>query len=128
MLESVWDPDAPAVTDPVEALAALAGKAQHALDVLGARVTTGGLDDATGVAWSRTMRELRQMLEGLERLGLEDRRVKISESTGQLLASVVRSILEQLELSQEQQSLAATVVPAAFRQVAAGDVVAGEVE
>lgn len=126
LLEVVWDPDAAPVTDPVEALAALAGKAQHALDVLGAQVTANGLDGPAGVAWSRTMRELRQMLEGLERLGLEERRVRISEETGALLASVVRTVLDRLELTDVQRSLASVVVPAVFREAAAGQVVAGE--
>lgn len=126
--EVMWNPDAAPVTDPVEALAALAGKAQHALDVLGAQVTANGVDGAAGLAWSRTMKELRQMLEGLERLGLEDRRVRISEQTGALLASVVRTVLERIELTDEQQALAAVVVPAVFRQAAGGELVVGEVE
>lgn len=128
LLEVVWNLDAAPVTDPVEALAALAGKAQHALDVLGAQVTTTGLDGPAGLAWSRTMKELRAMLEGLERLGLEDRRVRISEQTGQMLAAVVRTVLERINLTAEQQSLAASVVPAVFREAAGGELVAGEVE
>ena len=127
LLEVLWNPDAAPVTDPVEALAALAGKAQHALDVLGAQVTAGGLDGPAGVAWSRTMRELRQMLEGLERLGLEERRVKISEDIGHLLASVVRRVLDQLALSEDQWDQARVIVPAEFRRLS-GEVVAGELE
>lgn len=126
LLEVVWNPDAAPVADPVEALAALAGKAQHALDVLGAQVTTQGLDGPAGVAWSRTMRELRQMLEGLERLGLEERRVRISEQAGQELASMVRRVLEQLDLSEQQWVTASQVVPAEFRALEAGTVVVGE--
>lgn len=126
LLESVWDPNAAPVRDPVEALAALAGKAEHALDVLGARITVGDLEGATGVAWSRTMRELRQMLEGLERLGLEDRRVRLSEQMGQMLAGVVRSILSQLQLTPEQEALASTVVVAEFRRASTTSAATGE--
>ena len=45
-----------------------------------------------------------------------------------MLASVVRTVLERLDLTAEQQSLAASVVPVVFREAAGGELVAGEVE
>lgn len=126
--EVLWDPDASAVRDPVEALASLAGKTEHAVDVLGAMVTAGELEGPASVALSRMIRELRQMLEALDRLGLEERRVRLAEQTGAQLAGVVRAVLDRLALSDEQRALALTVVPDEFRRLGAGEVVRGEVE
>lgn len=50
--------------------------------------------------------------------GVEDRRIQLAESSGQLLASVVQSILGRLGLSTEQQELVSVVVPEEFRRVA----------
>lgn len=118
LLELIWDPDAPPVTDPIAALQKLNGKTLHALDVLGARVSTESLDGPTAVAWLRVMREGRQMLEGLQRLGLEERQLRMTEETGQMLASLVRTVLERLELTETQQVLARDVVPDEFRRLA----------
>lgn len=52
------------------------------------------------------------------RAGIEERQVRLAESSGQLLASVVQSILSRLDLSTVQQELVATVVPEEFRRVA----------
>lgn len=49
--------------------------------------------------------------------GLEDRRVRVAEQTGALLAGVVQAILGDLGLSAEQQQLVPTVVPARFREI-----------
>lgn len=128
LLEILWDPDAAPVTDPVERLAALAGRTEHALEVIGAKVEVEGLETAAGLAWTRVMRELRLQLEGLAGLGLEDRRVRISEEAGQLLASVVRTVLDRIELTPEQEALARVVVPVVFREAAGGELVVGEAE
>lgn len=128
VLGLIWDPQAAPITDPVEALLALAGKLQHAVDVLGARVTVDSvLDDATALAWVRVMRELRQALEGIERLGLDEKRIRIAQHHGQLLAGVLRAVLDQLMLSDEQRVLAVEVVPRELRKIATGEVVRGEV-
>lgn len=50
--------------------------------------------------------------------GIEERRVRLAESAGQELASVLRRVLDRLELSDAQKSLALTVVPEEFRAVA----------
>lgn len=128
MIESFWDPSAAPVTDPVEALASLAGRTQHTVDVLGARVSVGDLDGSEALAFLRLVRELRQMLEGLDRLGLEERRVRIAEQAGHQLAAVVRAVLARLELTDDQQVLALTVVPEEFRRLGDEDatVVRGE--
>ena len=124
LLEVVWDPHAPAVTNPVAALLALAGKLQHATDVLGARLESTDLDGVTAQAWYRVVREQRQALEGIERLDLFSKQVAISEGTGKLLAMVVRGVLDRLALTPEQSAVALIAVPEEFRRVAqleAGD-------
>jgi hypothetical protein len=98
LLSAIWDPDAAPVTDPVSALQALAGKLVKAADVLGARldVELVNLDGATAVAWRSVLRELRQTLVGMERLGLEERQLELAERYGDALAGVVRAILSSL--------------------------------
>lgn len=135
-LEVVWNPDASPVGDPVEALASLAGKLQHAVDVLGARVEVTDLDGTTALALSRAMRDLRMALEALEGLGLQERRVRLAEGAGQQIAAVLRAVLDRMYVvvdtveSQESDELglpdawtrsALVVVPDELRRVAGGD-------
>lgn len=128
VLGAIWNPDAEPVTNPVEALQKLAGQLQHAADTLGARLDVVELDGPAAVAWARVLRELRQSLEGMERLGLAQKQVAISEQTGALLAWVVRAVLERIEITERQQVLALTVVPAVFREAARGGAVPARVE
>lgn len=95
-LEVIWNPDAESVKDPVEALAKLAGKLEHAVDVLGARVDATDLDGSTALAWDRVMRNYQKALVALQGLGLEERRVRLAEEQSHLLASVVRAVLDRL--------------------------------
>jgi len=50
--------------------------------------------------------------------GLEERRVRLAESQGAMLAGVIRAILGDLNLSPAQQDLVSTVVPRHLRAVA----------
>lgn len=50
--------------------------------------------------------------------GVEERRVRLAEQQGALLADVIRRILEDLELSPEQRSRVGEVVPRHLRLVA----------
>lgn len=52
--------------------------------------------------------------------GIEERKVKLAESQGALVADVIRRILSALGLSPEQQALVPQVVPAELRALAAG--------
>lgn len=52
------------------------------------------------------------------RCGIEERRVRLAEKQGALLADVIRAILSDLDLSPEQQAKVATVVPRHLRAVA----------
>ncbi|MDG4791997.1 hypothetical protein O7626_39985 [Micromonospora sp. WMMD1102] len=51
--------------------------------------------------------------------GIEERRVRLAEQQGALLAGAIRAILGDLDLSPEQQTRAAQVVPFRLREVAA---------
>lgn len=50
--------------------------------------------------------------------GIEERRVRIAEQQGALVADVIRKILGQLGLSEEQQQAAGKVVPLELRRLA----------
>jgi hypothetical protein len=50
--------------------------------------------------------------------GIEERRVRLAEGQGQLLATVIRNVLGDLALTAEQQALVATVVPRHLHAVA----------
>jgi hypothetical protein len=50
--------------------------------------------------------------------GVEERRVRLAESQGQLVAQAIRTILDQLNLTPAQLELVPTVVPAALRLIA----------
>lgn len=120
-LGRIWNPDAAPVTNPVEALARLAGQLQHAVNVLGGRLELESLDGATALAWSRVLRELRQGLVAMEGLGIQQKQVQLSETTGQLLAWVVRTVLDRIGVTGGQMVLAGEVVPAVFREVSTMD-------
>ena len=53
--------------------------------------------------------------------GIEERKVKLAESQGLLVAEAIRRILNALGLSPEQQMLVPTVVPRELRLLAAGE-------
>lgn len=49
--------------------------------------------------------------------GVEERRVKLAEAQGSMLASVIRAVLDDLGLSADQQAMVAEVVPRHLRAV-----------
>lgn len=53
------------------------------------------------------------------RCGIEERRVKLAESQGALVAGVIRAILGDLSLSPEQQAMVSEIVPRRLRELAA---------
>lgn len=52
--------------------------------------------------------------------GVEERRVRLAESQGDLVATAIRRILDALGLTPDQQALVATVVPRELRLIAGG--------
>jgi hypothetical protein len=55
------------------------------------------------------------------RAGIEERKVKLAESQGALVADVIRRILAALGLTPEQQALVPQIVPEQLRLLAAGN-------
>lgn len=74
--------------------------------------------------WLMLYREERKHLAQVSSLaigaGLAERMVRIAESQGQVLATVVRVVLDALALSPEQSALVPQIVPGIIRQVTAG--------
>lgn len=52
--------------------------------------------------------------------GIEERRVQLAEQQGQLIAAVIRRVLDRLHLTPIQQTLVGEVVPAELRALAQG--------
>jgi hypothetical protein len=76
--------------------------------------------------WQAERDRLAKVAKTCVDVGIEERRVRLAESAGQQLAAVIRSVLDQLLLTDEQRSLAVQVVPDELRRLA-GDVVPGQV-
>lgn len=133
----VWDPDAVPVTNAVVAMQRLAGQLEHSTHVLGGRLGSGeapceacgradlAMGSAEAVAWLRVLRELRQLLESMERLGIAERYVQLEADRVRLVAAAVGRVFEVLELGAEQRRLGLEVLLAELR--ASVGVVAGEV-
>ena len=91
------------------------GKTEH-------RVKTGGEDHGTTTVehaapsiWLEMyLRERKHFVEVCAtalRAGVEERKVRLAESQGDLLAQVIRGLLSDLELTPEQEATAAEAVP-----------------
>lgn len=94
--------------------------------------TDNGTTKAAAVnVWVRLWQEERDRLAKVAKtcvdVGIEERRVRLAESAGQQLAAVIRSVLDRLELSDVQRSLAVQVVPDELRRLAGDSVVPGTV-
>lgn len=96
LLEVIWNPDASPVEDNVSAMKRLAGQLTHAVDVLGGRLGGDDLDGATSIAWGKVLRELRQLLVAMERLGIEQRYVELQQAQAAIVVAAVRHALDAL--------------------------------
>ncbi|VXC49749.1 hypothetical protein [Nocardioides sp. AX2bis] len=111
----IWKTDAEPVVDAVGALQRLAGRLEHAADALGSRLDVEDLDGPTGLAWSRVLRELRQALEGMERLNLGQKAVEVEAGRVRLVAAAVGRVFEVLDLAPEQRVRGTEVLLAELR-------------
>lgn len=68
--------------------------------------------------WQKERKHLVDVSKAAIAAGLEERKVRLAEQQGAMLASVIKNILGDLDLSPEQQSLVAEVVPRHLRAVA----------
>ena len=67
--------------------------------------------------WQEERRHLMVVAKTCVDVGIEERRVRITEQTGQQLASVMRAVLDRLQLTDDQRVLALEVVPEEFRRM-----------
>lgn len=122
LIGKVWDPQAPKVTNAIEEMQQLAGSMKRAVDVLGARIspTVAGREDDTdgaldldpvvAAAWMRVLRELRQLLEGMQRLGIAERYVELEADRVRLMAVAVGKAFEVLGLDDAQRAIGTQVL------------------
>lgn len=129
VLRKVWNLDAAPVTDSVGALQRLAGRLEAAVDAIGAELAVGEpceccgrggveLDGVNASAWIRAVRESRTALVEMERLGIASRGLEINEKLAGELSSVIRRVLDRLQLNEKQLVLVPVVVPEELRRVA----------
>jgi len=101
----VWNPNAEPITDSVSEMQRLAGSMRQAVDVLGGQLEVGepcevcgragaDLDSVHAVAWVRVLRELRQLLEQMERLGIAGRQQELAAETAAFVVGAYRRSLE----------------------------------
>lgn len=70
--------------------------------------------------YDRERRHLLAVCAAAIKAGVEERRVRLAEQQGELVAEAIRRILDALNLTPEQQTLVGTVVPAQLRLIAGG--------
>lgn len=68
--------------------------------------------------WQRERTHLVKVAKEAINAGIEERRVRLAEQQGAMLAGVIKAVLGDLNLSPEQQRLVGTVVPRHLRAVA----------
>ena len=117
------------VDDPLDALSRLASEALAMKEQLAARVNTlksiryaasgSGTEQlrAEVALYERAMDRAARFLDLLAKSGWEERRVRLSEQQGALVAGVIRAVLGRLMLTSEQQALVPLVVPEELRRL-----------
>ena len=127
------------VEDPLEALSLLASEALAMKESLAARVNSlksirysahgSGTEQlrAEVALYERAMDRAAKFLDLLAKSGFEERRVRLAEQQGQLVALALRRIFARLNLSAEQQALLPVVVPEELRRIDSESTVRGEV-
>lgn len=98
LLEQVWDPNAEPVSNVVEALHKMAGRIEHAVNVLGARVSTEGLDGAAATAWNQVLGHQRRLLADIARLGIEARMVELEQARAEMVVAAFLAAVDSLAL------------------------------
>jgi hypothetical protein len=142
LLSRVWRSDAAPVKDAVGEMQRLAGSMRSAVDVLGNQLDIGAacdscgrgkadLESATSVAWIRVLRELRQLLSDMQRLGIAEQLIQVEAAKVRLMSLAFGKVLDELGLDEEQRELATRVLLTEMRALESAepdehDVVAGE--
>lgn len=68
--------------------------------------------------WQQERRHLVDVAKACVSAGIEERRVRLAEDAGRVLAGVVSAVLGRLNLTSEQQALVPVVVPEELRRAA----------
>lgn len=120
--------------DPLDALQELLGESVSLKDRLG-RVVGRLEDDSLRYdgrageqlrgelqAYMAIMRDVAKFSETIVKLGISERRQRLAEAQAMMVVAAVKAILTRLELTGEQQMIAARVVPEELRAIAAAPV------
>ena len=70
--------------------------------------------------WNEERDRLTKVAAAAIKAGIEERRIELAEQQGMLIATVIRRILDRLNLSEQQRILVGEVVPEELRALAAG--------
>lgn len=107
--------------DPGEALAAAAVNADQVLRSLQQRVELSGELRAHDLEALRTWMELVSRLsKAVLDAGIDERRAKLDEQTGSLVALIIRAIFERLNLSPAQRAISGRVAAEVLRAAHGG--------
>jgi hypothetical protein len=78
---------------------------------------------ATASMWlelyHRERKHLLDLVKTAISVGIEERRVRLEEAKGQVVAELIRNILGRLDLTSEQRELSVRVIPEEFRRIMA---------
>lgn len=84
---------------------------RHGGERPGTDVTSAAKASAWLVLYGQERDRLTRMCEVAHRMGIATRQVELAERMGQAVADVLRAVLDDLQLSEEQQLLAADAAP-----------------
>jgi hypothetical protein len=109
------DPTAEPIRDPQEKLAALAGRIEHAVDVVGVRVSElASLGIVTGAGgqqiraevrvWTELIGHLTRSLDILIRAGYAERRLELAEREAELYGQLVAAALDAAQVTGEDRA------------------------
>lgn len=104
------------VEDPIPVLQNLAGKAQAIADFVAAKAANAD-DPATIDALGAALDRAHKFAESLQRLGLDERRLRLEEGQAQLMWAALTRTLEMLDLPASQQQEIVDAFPMAYAEV-----------
>lgn len=89
-----------------------------AAEFTGVNITEAAVPHVWLDLYQRERKHLLDVCKAAIQAGIEERRVRLAESQGALLASVIRKILDDLKLTPEQNAMVPEVVPRHLRDAA----------
>lgn len=123
----IWDADADPIVDHVAAIQGLAGQMRTALDRLGAMLNPDDdhpdqppldLDSVTATAWIRVMRELRQLLADMGRMGIAERALELEARRIRMVSAAFGRALDALQIPPADRDRVAEVFISELRNLA----------